>query len=183
LLFRKLDIIHTDLKPENVMLGLPLVAREWKLPPIDACKHLLASAVASAEAANKQLTKNQKKRLKKKFKKRLEQGQIVHPIPIHDGDVPAKPADAGAQATVPAVDTNSAVVEDNQPTLTDASTKNGVETSSAPSHAAADSRGSGTSADTDNAGESSTIEKVRFLCADCCLMCWPATCIEVTMVV
>lgn len=78
----KLEIIHTDLKPENVMLGIPLTAREWRLPPLDACKHLMASAVASAEAANRPLNKNQKKRLKKKFKKRLEQGQIIHPTPI-----------------------------------------------------------------------------------------------------
>lgn len=74
------------------MLGLPLTAREWRLPALDACKHLMASAVASAEASNRRLTKNQKKRLKKKFKKRLEQGQIIHPVPIMP--MPAPPSEA-----------------------------------------------------------------------------------------
>jgi hypothetical protein len=78
------------------MLGLPLTAREWSLPALDTCKHLMASAVASAEAANRRLTKNQKKRLKKKFKKRLEQGQIIHPVPIMPMAVPLSDANCAS---------------------------------------------------------------------------------------
>ena len=90
--YRKLEIIHTDLKPENVMLRLPLQPREWRLPPLDACKHYMASAVATAAATNQPLTKNQKKRLKKKFKKRLEAGAIVHPTPIMADGSAGEPA-------------------------------------------------------------------------------------------
>jgi serine/threonine protein kinase len=158
---RKLEIIHTDLKPENVMLGLPLVTREWKLPPVDAYKHLLASAVASAEAANKQLTKNQKKRLKKKFKKRLEQGQIVHPIPILDGDG-LQQSGTEAQATPAAVDAHGAAVSGAQTSGNGASAAtNGAVTTSTPMQAASDSRNSGISTDTAKVpGESSTLDKV-----------------------
>lgn len=51
-LHSKLEIIHTDLKPENVMLTQPINPREWRMP-----------------GPGKALTKNQKKKMKKKMKK------------------------------------------------------------------------------------------------------------------
>ena len=73
---RDLQIIHTDLKPENVMLGVPLSSREWKIPAASGtCKELMAAYMAEAKAANRPVTKNQKKKLKRKFKKQLSMGQ------------------------------------------------------------------------------------------------------------
>ena len=69
---RELEIIHTDLKPENVMLGRPLASREWRLSASQAAaKELMAAALAAAKAENRTVTKNQKKKLKKKIKKQL----------------------------------------------------------------------------------------------------------------
>lgn len=70
--YRELEIIHTDLKPENVMLGRPLASREWRLSASQAAvKELMAAALAAAKAENRTVTKNQKKKLKKKIKKQL----------------------------------------------------------------------------------------------------------------
>lgn len=67
---RECSIIHTDLKPENVMLTAPINPREWKLPAVDMTRReMLKTRVAEAAAANRPLTRNQKKKLKKKLKK------------------------------------------------------------------------------------------------------------------
>jgi hypothetical protein len=84
---RELQIIHTDLKPENVMLGAPLSSREWRIPGSSGtCKELMAAYLAEAKAANRPVTKNQKKKLKRKFKKQLSMGQIVGPTLLQADD-------------------------------------------------------------------------------------------------
>ncbi|BDA45693.1 probable SRSF protein kinase 2 [Coccomyxa sp. Obi] len=81
----KLDIIHTDLKPENVMLTEAIRPRKHLEPVGAAAAPALASEtpsagpptgsanpeghLAAAAAAGHALTKNQKKKLKKKLKK------------------------------------------------------------------------------------------------------------------
>ncbi|KAK9904075.1 hypothetical protein WJX75_003847 [Coccomyxa subellipsoidea] len=81
----KLNIIHTDLKPENVMLTEAIRPRKW-LQPVNTAAAPARSAdapsaapaasnanpeghLAAAAAAGQALTKNQKKKLKKKLKK------------------------------------------------------------------------------------------------------------------
>lgn len=84
---RELQIIHTDLKPENVMLGVPLASREWKIPASSGtCKELMAAYMAEAKAANRQVTKNQKKKLKRKFKKQLSMAQGAQPASMRADD-------------------------------------------------------------------------------------------------
>jgi serine/threonine-protein kinase SRPK3 len=85
--YRELQIIHTDLKPENVMLGVPLASREWRIPASSGtCKELMAAYMAEAKAANRQVTKNQKKKLKRKFKKQLSMGQTPQPMSTRGDD-------------------------------------------------------------------------------------------------
>lgn len=80
---REREIIHTDFKPENVMLVEPLRDRVWELPGTGAAQPGPAAATqgpgqapepatkaaSAAAAANGALTRNQKKKLKKKQKR------------------------------------------------------------------------------------------------------------------
>lgn len=66
-LHRQLQIIHTDFKPENVMLVEPLHHRSWDLPSLAEVKR--EPAPASVLAAGQVLTKNQKKKAKRKQKR------------------------------------------------------------------------------------------------------------------
>ncbi|CAK0782897.1 hypothetical protein CVIRNUC_006092 [Coccomyxa viridis] len=75
---RKLGIIHTDLKPENVMLTATVREPKQRPPsaaskPSDAAPNGHAANpeghLATAAASGQALTKNQKKKLKKKLKK------------------------------------------------------------------------------------------------------------------
>jgi serine/threonine-protein kinase SRPK3 len=64
-------IIHTDLKPENVMLKEPLKPRTplTIVGGADAIKSRPVGKIAAALAAGQPLTKNQKKKLRKKLNK------------------------------------------------------------------------------------------------------------------
>lgn len=77
------SIIHTDLKPENVMLKEPLKPRQplSKMPvaPGQAGRAKAVGKIAAALAEGKQLTKNQKKKLKKKLAKQAEGAHAVSP--------------------------------------------------------------------------------------------------------
>jgi hypothetical protein len=61
---RQLSIIHTDFKPENVMLLETLQPRRWEMVVQQP-----TPAPAAAAAPPGQLTKNQKKKAKRKAKK------------------------------------------------------------------------------------------------------------------
>lgn len=63
---RQLSIIHTDFKPENVMLLETLQPRHWEMVVQQPTP---APAAAAAAAVPGQLTKNQKKKAKRKAKK------------------------------------------------------------------------------------------------------------------
>jgi hypothetical protein len=76
---RELQIIHTDFKPENVMLFDTLSPRHWEmqLQPVNGPPPAAAAAAAGraagsggqAPSGSAGLTKNQKKKAKKKAKK------------------------------------------------------------------------------------------------------------------
>eukprot|EP01025_Chloroclados_australasicus_P005297 TRINITY_DN11539_c1_g1_i1.p1 TRINITY_DN11539_c1_g1~~TRINITY_DN11539_c1_g1_i1.p1 ORF type:complete len:781 (-),score=104.12 TRINITY_DN11539_c1_g1_i1:169-2511(-) len=63
------QIIHTDLKPENVMFLRPLHSRSWPTPELIQAetRQVAPSPLSQSDTSN--LTKNQKKKLKKKLKK------------------------------------------------------------------------------------------------------------------
>jgi ribosomal protein L12E/L44/L45/RPP1/RPP2 len=65
---RELSIIHTDFKPENVMLLETLQPRHWEMV-VQQPTPAPAAAAAAAGGAPGQQTKNQKKKAKKKAKK------------------------------------------------------------------------------------------------------------------
>jgi hypothetical protein len=65
---RQLSIIHTDFKPENVMLLETLQPRHWEMVVQQPTPAPSAPAAAAA-ASPGQLTKNQKKKAKRKAKK------------------------------------------------------------------------------------------------------------------
>ncbi|GMH40206.1 hypothetical protein BSKO_08110 [Bryopsis sp. KO-2023] len=73
-LHRELGIIHTDLKPENVMLTQPLVSR--KVVTVDEVLAKVAekrsSSIIPSDISAEKLSKNQKKKLRKKMKKQAE---------------------------------------------------------------------------------------------------------------
>lgn len=77
-------IIHTDLKPENVMLKEPLRRRQHdgvvhgKKEDVDGDGQRLEGKIAAALASGVPLTKNQKKKLKKKMQKESSQQQQQH---------------------------------------------------------------------------------------------------------
>ena len=94
-LHRELSIIHTDIKPENVLLATPIkkirrIMEIYKAPPID--KQLLLTEKDPAH-----LSKAQKKRLKKKMKDKEKKGDesapppadeiSAKPVKLDDGDV------------------------------------------------------------------------------------------------
>lgn len=62
---RELEIIHTDFKPENVMLVETLQPRHWEM----VVQQPTPAPSTAAAAAAGQLTKNQKKKAKRKAKK------------------------------------------------------------------------------------------------------------------
>jgi hypothetical protein len=66
---RQLSIIHTDFKPENVMLVETLQPRHWEMVVQQPTPAPSAPAAAAASASPGQLTKNQKKKAKRKAKK------------------------------------------------------------------------------------------------------------------
>lgn len=66
---RQLSIIHTDFKPENVMLLETLQPRHWEMVVQQSTPAPAAAAAAGAAAIPGQLTKNQKKKAKRKAKK------------------------------------------------------------------------------------------------------------------
>jgi hypothetical protein len=75
---RELQIIHTDFKPENVMLFDTLSPRHWEMqlnpvsgppPPAAAAAGRAAGSSGQAPSGSASLTKNQKKKAKKKAKK------------------------------------------------------------------------------------------------------------------
>eukprot|EP01059_Diplonema_ambulator_P016577 TRINITY_DN2819_c2_g1_i1.p1 TRINITY_DN2819_c2_g1~~TRINITY_DN2819_c2_g1_i1.p1 ORF type:complete len:534 (+),score=218.87 TRINITY_DN2819_c2_g1_i1:41-1642(+) len=92
-LHRELQIIHTDLKPENVLLATPVkkirrICEKYVPPPME--KQLLLT-----EKDPTMLSKAQKKRLKKKLSKTKpgeeeeeeEVKESVKPVPIPDDDI------------------------------------------------------------------------------------------------
>lgn len=84
-LHRELQIIHTDLKPENVVVALPQKAvqkvMETYVPPTDRFKQL---TLAERDPAT--LTKAQKKRLRKKLKMKKDGGDAAGDKEGADGD-------------------------------------------------------------------------------------------------
>jgi serine/threonine-protein kinase SRPK3 len=88
---RQLEIIHTDFKPENVMLCDPLNDRTWELPDLAALTPAPSARAAppapritssqpqqqreaSAMSVSTGMTKNQRKKAKKKAKKKAAAG-------------------------------------------------------------------------------------------------------------
>ncbi|EFJ18050.1 hypothetical protein SELMODRAFT_53092, partial [Selaginella moellendorffii] len=103
-LHRQLSIIHTDLKPENVLLTLPLDPSKDPLKsgaPLILSKPAAAAAAATATAgvtsSSQPLSKSQKKKLKKKAAK--------------DKTGKDKDMDKAAEAMVATVDATAAAVE------------------------------------------------------------------------
>ncbi|CAD7700906.1 unnamed protein product [Ostreobium quekettii] len=76
---RKCKIIHTDLKPENVMLSKPLVMRKQVKPAGEVHMPKLSVHVRSQEDFDRgpPLTKSQKKRMKRKLKKAAEKASAA----------------------------------------------------------------------------------------------------------
>ncbi|CAD7702095.1 unnamed protein product [Ostreobium quekettii] len=95
---RQCRIIHTDLKPENVMLSEPLsMRRHVPAPAMD----LALKAHLARQGGGQQLTKSQKKRMKRKLKKAAEKLALSQcpdgsgvkmetalPEPSHSNDLP-----------------------------------------------------------------------------------------------
>ncbi len=121
-LHREREIIHTDLKPENVLLCAPLP------PPLGGRRRSSTAggaaapkAGAAAAAANGALTKNQKKKLKRKAKKGgaetpasgagTPRGEADTPGGSEGGEEAADGADADAAAAA-AGDADAAAAPD-----------------------------------------------------------------------
>lgn len=66
---RQLSIIHTDFKPENVMLLETLQPRHWEMVVQQQPTPAAPKPGAAGAASPGQLTKNQKKKAKRKAKK------------------------------------------------------------------------------------------------------------------
>ncbi|KAF6263671.1 kinase-like domain-containing protein [Scenedesmus sp. NREL 46B-D3] len=101
-LHRELQIIHTDFKPENVMLFDTLSPRHWEMqlnpvsgppPPAAAAAGRVGNSSGQAPSSSAGLTKNQKKKAKKKAKKAAAANGTAEQ---QDAQQPQPQQDAGA---------------------------------------------------------------------------------------